>query len=319
MSETWYNELQGYHNDDTKMGIRGGSVMEIRVLRYFLETAREGSMTGASLKLHVTQPTLSKQIKELEEELGQKLFIRGNHNIHLTPEGEILYKRALDILEMVDLTASEFASMNEFNGGDIYIGCAESEGITLLAKAAKQLREEQDNLYFHLYSGNAETVCERLDKGLLDFAVVVQNIDLSKYSYLELPVKDTWGLIMRKDSPMGSKTKISVEDLMNLPLIVSRQGATSEMPEWLQKNYDRLNIIATYDLIFNASILVREGLGYVLGFDKLVNTGSESILCFRPIEPTITSPMRLIWRKEQRFSKAAELFLREVRHMLDYR
>lgn len=289
--------------------------MEIRVLRYFVETAREGSMTGASLKLHVTQPTLSKQIKELEVELGQKLFIRGNYRIHLTPEGEILYKRALDILEMVDLTALEFASMNEFNGGDIYIGCAESEGITLLAKAAKHLREEQDHLHFHLYSGNAETVCERLDKGLLDFAVVVQNIDLSRYSYLDLPVKDTWGLIIRKDSPMVSKARIPIEDLIGLPLIVSRQGATNEMPEWLQKNYGRLNIVATYDLIFNASILVREGLGYALGFDKLVNTGAESILCFRPIAPAITSPMRLIWRKEQRFSRAGELFLGEVKHI----
>lgn len=290
--------------------------MEIRVLRYFVEAAREGSMTGASLKLHVTQPTLSKQIKELEEELGQKLFIRGNYSIHLTPEGEVLYKRALDILEMVDLTTSEFASMNEFNGGDIYIGCAESDGITLLAKAAKHLQEEQDHLHFHLYSGNAETVCGRLDKGLLDFAVVVQNIDLSRYSYLDLPAKDTWGLIMRKDSPMVSRAKISIEDLIGLPLITSRQGATNEMPEWLQKNYGRLNIVATYDLIFNASILVREGLGYALGFDKLVSTGAESVLCFRPIEPTIISPMRLIWRKEQRFSRAAELFLDEVRHIL---
>jgi DNA-binding transcriptional LysR family regulator len=286
--------------------------MEIRVLRYFVEAAREESMTNAAVKLHVTQPTLSKQIKELEEELGQKLFIRGNYNIHLTPEREILYKRALDILEMVDLTASEFASMNEFNGGNLYLGCAESDGISLLAKAAKKLRTENENLHFHLYSGNAETVCERLDKGLLDFAVVVQNIDLSKYAYLDLPVKDTWGLIMRKDSPMVSKTEIPIEELANLPLIVSRQGATNEMPEWLQKNYERLNIVATYDLIFNASILVREGLGYALGFNKLVNTSSESILCFRPVTPAIISPMRLIWRKEQRFSRAAELFLKEI-------
>ena len=256
----------------------------------------------------VTQPTLSKQIKELEEEMGQKLFIRGNHSVHLTPEGEVLYKRALDILEMVDLTASEFAAMKKFNGGNIYIGCAESEGIALLAKAAKQLCEQQKNIHFHLYSGNAENVCGRLDKGLLDFGVVVQNIDLSRYSYLELPFEDTWGLIMRKDSPMASKAQISVEDLRCLPLIVSRQGATNEMPEWLQKNYDRLDIVATYDLIFNASILVREGLGYGLGFDKLVNTSADSVLCFRPIEPVISSPMRLIWRKEQRLPEQRSYF-----------
>jgi DNA-binding transcriptional LysR family regulator len=287
--------------------------MEIRVLRYFVEAAREESMTRAATKLHVTQPTLSKQIKELEEELGQKLFVRGNYKIHLTPEGEILYKRALDILDMVDRTESEFSAMNDFNGGSLYLGCAESDGISLLAKAAKKLRAKNENLHFHLYSGNAETVCERLDKGLLDFAVVVQNIDLSKYAYLDLPVMDTWGLLMRKDSPMVSKAEISMEELLDLPLIVSRQGATNEMPGWLQKNYDRLNIVATYDLIFNASILVREGLGYALGFDKLVNTGAESILCFRPITPAVTSPMRLIWRKEQHFSKAAELFWEEVK------
>ena len=291
--------------------------MELRVLRYFVEAAKEESMTSAARKLHVTQPTLSKQIKELEAELGQKLFVRGNYNIRLTPEGEILYKRALDILDMVDLTTLEFASMNEFNGGNLYLGCAESEGITLVAKAAKQLREKYENLHFHLYSGNAETVCERLDKGLLDFAVVVQNIDLSKYAYWDLPVTDTWGLIMRKDSPMVSKPAIAIEELIGLPLIVSRQGATNEMPQWLQKNYDRLEIVATYDLIFNASILVKEGIGYALGFDKLVHTGAESILCFRPIIPKITSPMRLIWRKEQRLSKAAELFLKEVKRICE--
>lgn len=291
--------------------------MELRVLRYFVEAAKEESMTHAALKLHVTQPTLSKQIKELEEELGQKLFVRGNYSIRLTPEGEILYKRARDILDMVDLTTSEFASMNEFNGGDLYLGCAESEGITLVAKAVKKLQEEYDHLHFHLYSGNAETVCERLDKGLLDFAVVVQNVDLSKYACLDLPFTDTWGLIMRKDSPMVSKKSIALEELIGLPLIVSKQGATNDMPEWLQKNYDRLHIVATYNLIFNASILVREGLGYALGFDKLLYTGAGSILCFRPIVPAMTSPMRLIWRKEQRFSKAAELFLNEIKSICE--
>lgn len=286
--------------------------MELRVLRYFAETAKEGSMTNAALKLHVTQPTLSKQIKDLEDELGQKLFVRGNYKLRMTAEGEILYKRAVDILDMVDMTVSEFSSMKDFNGGNLYLGCAESEGIALLAKAAKQLREEYGNLYFHLYSGNAETVCQRLDKGLLDFAFVVQNIDLSKYECLDLPVADKWGLIMRKDSPMVSKTSVTVEELTGLPLIVSRQGPTSEMPQWLKKNYSKLNIAATYDLIFNASVLVKEGLGYALGFDRLVNTGADSVLCFRPIEPEITSPMRMIWRKEQKFSKAAGIFLGKV-------
>ena len=290
--------------------------MELRVLRYFVEAAREKSMTNAAQKLHVTQPTLSKQIKELEEELGQKLFVRGNYHVYLTPEGEILYKRAQDILEMAEQTVLEFASMNDFNGGDIHLGCAESEGVSLLAKVAKELHDEYKNLHFHLYSGNAETVCARLDKGLLDFAVVVQNVDLSKYAYLDLNINDRWGLIMRKDSPIADKETIAVEDLTQIPLIVSRQGATDEMPQWLRRNYDRLNIVATYDLIFNASMLVQEGLGYALGLDKLINTSAESGLCFRPIYPVVTSPLRLIWRKEQCFSKAASFYLEKVRAIL---
>lgn len=289
--------------------------MELRVLKYFVEIAKVGSMTKASNNLHVTQPTLSKQIKELEEELNQKLFVRGNYNVKLTTEGEILYKRAIDILDMVEQTEAEFASMNEFNGGDIHIGCAESDGVALVAKACKQLQDEYTNVHFHLYSGNAQTVCERLDKGLLDFAVVVQNVDVSKYSCLDLNVSDTWGLIMRKDSHLVSKTSIALKDLKTLPLIVSRQGTTNEMPEWLRKNYSTLNIVATYDLIFNASILVKEGIGYALGLDKLVNTSSESILCFRPIDPIITSPLRLIWRNGQHFSKAASLYLEKMREL----
>lgn len=289
--------------------------MELRVLKYFVEIAKVGSMTKASNNLHVTQPTLSKQIKELEEELNQKLFVRGNYNVKLTTEGEILYKRAIDILDMVEQTESEFASMNEFNGGDIHIGCAESDGVALVAKACKQLQDEYTNVHFHLYSGNAQTVCERLDKGLLDFAVVVQNVDVSKYSCLDLNISDTWGLIMRKDSHLVSKTLIALKDLKTLPLIVSRQGTTNEMPEWLRKNYSTLNIVATYDLIFNASILVKEGVGYALGLDKLVNTSSESILCFRPIDPIITSPLRMIWRNGQHFSKAASLYLEKMREL----
>lgn len=289
--------------------------MELRVLRYFVETAREKSMTNAAQKLHVTQPTLSRQIKDLEDELGQKLFMRGNYHINLTPEGKILYNRALDILEMVDLTTMEFSAMHDFTGGDIHLGCAESDGVSLLAKAAKQLQNEYKNLHFHLYSGNAETVCERLDKGLLDFAVVVQNVDISKYAYLDLGVSDTWGLIMRKDSSLAEKKHILIEELTEIPLIVSRQGATNEMPEWLQKNYDRLTVIATYDLIFNASILVKEGLGYALGLDKLINTGEESPLCFRPVYPAISSPLRLIWRKDHQFSHAASLYLDKVKTM----
>ena len=290
--------------------------MELRVLRYFVACAKAQSMTRAAERLHITQPTLSRQLKELEEELGQKLFLRSNYSIHLTPEGEILYKRALDILDLADRTVAEFDAMQAFNGGDIYIGCAESEGISYIAKAFRCLQDRYPNLHIHLYSGNAERVMERLDKGLLDFAVIVQNIEMARYASLVLPSKDTWGLIMRKDSPLVSQKEIPVESLAGLPLIVSRQGATAEMPAWFQENYDRLSIVATYDLLYNASILVKEGVGYALGFDKLVNTGADSILCFRPLTPKIESPMYLLWNRTQVFSQAAALLLATMREAL---
>lgn len=289
--------------------------MELRVLRYFVESAKEENMTRAAERLHVTQPTLSRQLKELERELGQKLFTRSNYSIHLTPEGKILYKRALDILDMADKTLAEFDAMQDFNGGDIHIGCAESEGISHIAKAYRRLLTRYPNTHIHLYSGNAQRVTERLDKGLLDFAVVVQNIDISRYSSILLPSKDVWGLIMRKDSPLVALHEIPMEKLIGLPLIVSRQGATAEMPEWFKRNYERLTIVATYDLIYNASVLVKENIGYALGFDKLIDTSADSIFCFRPLTPRIESPMYLIWDHTQVFPKAASLLLEELQSM----
>ena len=179
--------------------------MEIRVLRYFLAIAREENMTRAAKYLHVTQPTLSKQIKQLEEEIGKKLFIRSNYSIKLTDEGLLLRKRAEDILSMVDKTMEEFQALDDITGGDIYIGAAESESFSYFATVAKDLQLQYPNVKFHLYSGNTEVIAERLDRGLLDFAIIVQEVDLSKYNYIKIPTSDTWGVIMRKDSPLAKK------------------------------------------------------------------------------------------------------------------
>lgn len=290
--------------------------MEIRVLRYFFEAAKEKNMTKAASNLHVSQPTLSRQLKLLEEELGQKLFIRSNYSIHLTDEGKILYKRCEDILSMVDKTQSEFKTMKELDGGNIYIGCAESQGISYVAKAAKELQTQYPKMQFHLYSGNADTTLERLDKGLLDFAIIVQELDISKYSHQEIPFKDMWGIIMKKDSPYAKKESIQLEELIDLPLIISRQGVTNEMPAWFKKNKEKLNIVATYDLLYNASLLVNEGIGYALAFDKLVNININSELCFRPISPIITSPMYIVWNPHQILSKPAELYLQKLKSII---
>ncbi|MBR7927396.1 LysR family transcriptional regulator [Aerococcaceae bacterium zg-ZUI334] len=286
--------------------------MEIRVLKYFVETANHKSMTKAAKKLHVTQPTLSKQLKDLEEELGQKLFTRSKYNTNLTPEGEILYKRALDILSIVDKTEAEFQSMNDFNGGDLHIGCAESYGITIIAETIKALMTKYPNVHFHLYSGNFQTVTEKLNNGLLDFAITVQNVDTSLYNTFTLPYKDQWGILMRRDSPFANQDTIKLSDLTKMPLIISRQGFSDEMPNELKNMQTNLTIIGTYDLLYNASLFVKQGLGYAFCFDKLVDTSSKSELVFVPVEPVISSPMRIIWPINQTLSKSTELFFDEL-------
>lgn len=286
--------------------------MEIRVLRYFLAIAREENMTRAAKYLHVTQPTLSKQIKQLEEEIGKKLFIRSSYSIKLTDEGLLLRKRAEDILSMVDKTMEEFQALDDITGGDIYIGAAESESFSYFATVAKDLQLQYPNVKFHLYSGNTEVIAERLDRGLLDFAIIVQEVDLSKYNYIKIPTSDTWGVIMRKDSPLAKKEYITIEDLIDLPLIVSRQGITEDYPKLFKEKLDQLHIVATFDLIYNASIMVKEGFGYALSFDKIVDTSENSELCFRVLKPELKTNMYIIWKKYQVFTPIAEKLLSKM-------
>lgn len=288
--------------------------MELRVLRYFLAVAREQNMTRAAEQLHVTQPTLSKQLKQLEEEVGKKLFTRSNYSIQLTEEGILLRKRAEDILNMVDKTMEEFLSLDDLTGGDIYIGAAESESFCYFATIAKNLQSKYPNVKFHLYSGNTEVIAERLDRGLLDFAIIVQEVDLSKYNYIKIPTSDTWGVIMRKDSPLANKEFIHVDELLGLPLLVSRQGLTEDYPKVFKEELDQMHIVATFDLIYNASIMVRKGFGYALSFDRLIDTSEESDLCFRPLLPELKTNMYIIWKKYQIFSPISEKLLLEMQN-----
>lgn len=287
--------------------------MEIRVLRYFLEVAREGSVTHAAERLHISQPTLSKQLKDLEAELGKKLFVRSSFSVRLTDEGMLLRKRAEDILDMVDKTTDEFKALGQIAGGDIRIGCAESDGIKHLARRLKAVKERHPGIRVHLYSGDTEDLAQRLDRGLLDFAVIAQAVDLSKYNYVELPGADIWGVIMRKDAPLAQREAICIDDLLELPLIVSRQGLREDIPRLFGEKADRLNVTATLNLAYNGSVLAREGLGYVLTFDKLVDTSRESQLCFRPLFPRLETRLYFIWKKYQVFSPAAEVLLNEMK------
>lgn len=291
--------------------------MEIRVLRYFLAVAREGNITAAANFLHLTQPTLSRQIKDLEGELGVQLLIRKSHNVSLTPDGMRLRKRAEEIVSMVDKTEAEFISAENTVSGDIYIGGGETRAVHEIAELIKELRESYPDIHFHLYSGNAADVTERLDKGLLDFGVLIQPANISKYNYINLHEKDIWGVIMRKDSPLAKKRHIKKEDLLDLPLICSRQAISShrtgnEFSDWFGEDFEKLNIVTTFNLVYNAAIMVDAGIGYAITLDHLADTSENSHLCFRPLAPKLESELNIIWKKYQVFSPAAELFLNKI-------
>ena len=288
--------------------------MEIRVLRYFLEIAREENMTRAAERLHVSQPSLSKQMKELEQELGKKLFRRGSASIHLTDEGMLLRKRAEDILAMVDKTTEEFKALDDVTGGDVYIGCAESSQIQYLADIIREFRERYPLLKYHILSGDTLQVAERLDRGLLDFAVIVEPPNLQKYNYIELPVADTWGVVMRKDCPLAKKGSVTVDDLTSYDLMASPQSLEADFPRWCGEKMDELNMVGTVNLFFNGTVFVKAGNCLLLTFDHLADTGSDSELCFRPLTPPLQSKMYIIWKRYQVFSPIAERLIDEIKN-----
>ena len=287
--------------------------MEIRVLRYFLEIARESSMSRAAETLHVSQPTLSKQMKELESELGKKLFHRGSTSVSLTDEGMLLRKRAEDILTMVDKTTSEFLELDNITGGEVHIGCAESHQIKYLAWVIKDFKEAYPRFRYHLTSGNTEQVVERLDRGLIDFAFIVEPPNLERYNHIEIPGTDIWGLAIRKDHPLAEKEEIVFADLIGIDLICSEQGMKFDIARWCGENADQLNLSGTINLCYNGGIFVEEGLGGMLTFDRLVNTDNDSNLCFRPLSPRLETKMYIIWKKYQVFTPIAELLLDELK------
>ncbi len=291
--------------------------MELRVLRYFLAVAREGSITGAANSLHLTQPTLSRQIRELEQELGCTLLLRKNHRVVLTSEGMLLRRRAEEIVAMADKTQAEFSTLENAVAGEIYLGGGETQAIRPIARILKELREDYPGIRYHLYSGNAADVTERLDKGLLDFGILIQPADLSKYDFLDLPSKDVWGVLLPKKDPLAKKDAFRREDLRNLPLICSRQAISSnqsgnEFADWFGTDFPALNIVTTFNLVYNAAMLVEAGVGYAITIDKLADTGPDSPLCFRPLSPRLESGLNLVWKKYQVFSPAAQLFLERL-------
>lgn len=284
--------------------------MDIRVLRYFLALANTETISGAAEFLHTTQPNLSRQLAELEKEVGRQLFIRGSRKITLTEEGMFLRKRAQEIVDLLDKTEQEFSSFDEILGGDIYIGGGESYTMRTVAKTIKSLQSDYPQIRYHLLSGYAYDVMDYLDKGLLDFGVLFEPVDLTKYDHIRLPLTDTWGLLMRKDHPLAECSSIRPEQLSEIPLLCSKQMlAENGLSGWLGYDCKKLNIVVTFNLINTPALLVEEGVGCAFSFENLINLSGDSNLCFRPLSPKLTSSVYVVWKKYQVFSKAAQKFL----------
>lgn len=314
--------------------------MELRVLKYFLAVAKAESFSKAAEQLFITQPTLSRQIMELEEELGVLLFHRKSDTgkiaesaeksetggtrgkkISLTEHGLLLKKRAEEILTLAERTKAEFDEPQNTVAGHVHIGGGETAAMSCIAQAVCELQKEYPNIIFHLYSGNADEIAEKLDSGLLDFGIFIEPASKEKYHYLSLPAEDVWGLIVRKDNPLARRKSIIPQDLENIPLIISRQSMVSNVfAGWYGKNFDSLHIAADYNLLYNASLLVKEGVGCALGLDKLVHTDTDSEesrgLVFIPLEPPLLAHLNIVWKKHGIFSKPAEKFLEKLRQLI---
>lgn len=288
--------------------------MDIKVLRYFYEAARLKSISKAGEYLHVSQSNISRQIKLLEEELGQKLFIRSNYRIELTDEGLILQKRCEDILDLVDKTVSEFGAMRGTVSGNLHIGCAETPAFRCISQCIKTLREKYPSIHCHVNTYLVSDIISMLDKGRLDFGLaVVWPPNPNIYDMIKLPVEDTWGLIVPADTQIATHETLTRESLYDVPIFSSPRVASDLLPLWFGNAWRDLNIVGTYNLVGNASYLVRDGIGCLLALDGLIDTSPGSGLCFRPFSPKIPSPCYFFWRKDAVLTKEASLFLQEMR------
>ena len=292
--------------------------MELRVLHYFLTVAREGNFSRAAEKLHLSQPTLSRQIKDMEDEYGKMLLIREPRRVLLTEDGELLRRRAEEILSLVEKTEGELLSNDRSISGDIRIGAGESVNFRLVMQVAKEIRNTYPDIRFHIISGDGETTLHRLDRGLIDFGYVYGDLDPTKYHQLSLPARDRWVVLMNNQDELAQKETIASADLHNRPLLLSRQTLSpsthgDELLDWLGKPLEELHIAGSYTLLYNASLMAREGLGCALAFENIINTKGSDI-CYRPLKPEIFAQPFIAWKKNQVFSKASQKFLEALKN-----
>ncbi len=291
--------------------------MDIKSLQYFLAVAREESITKAAAVLNMTQPPLSRQMSALEDELGKQLFIRGSKKITLTDDGLLLKKRAEEMVALMDKTVCELTSSEDNIAGDILIAAGETEKVSIIANIAKALTDKHPDIRYRLYSGDSDFVKDKLANGLVDFGLVIGIADIEKYDYIKLPASDRWGVIMSDTSELAKFDRINPAQLENKPLLLSHQeSANGEIMSWFHNSNIRPNLVATYNLAYNASVFVKNGFGYMLVLDNIINTTIGSGLVFRPITPPIKADMYIIWKKNQVFGRAAAAFLTEIKNSL---
>ncbi|MCR3761336.1 LysR family transcriptional regulator [Clostridium felsineum] len=284
--------------------------MELRVLRYFLTVAEEGNITKAAEILHITQPTLSRQLAQLEEELGISLFMRGKKQIILTEEGLLLQLKAKEIVELADNTERQFINLQMEVSGLISIGCVESVGTLILPELISSFVRKYPNVKFDIYTGYGDDIKEKIDRGLLDIGIVLEPIEISKYSFIRLPQKEVWGVLMRRDDVLSKKECISLEDIKNLPLIIPKRSVVkNEIENWFIEVTDKINVFATYNLISNVIPLVQKGLGYAICLKGALSLRDNSQTGFTPFIPKISTQSVVIWKKNYIFNSATSLFI----------
>ena len=291
--------------------------MELRVLRYFLAVAREESISRAADKLHITQPTLSRQLMELETELDTRLFDRSrqSRSVTLTKEGWRFLQRAEEIVELADRTAAEFRPEPDALEGDLYIGLPETVSMQFIIHTFRRLREKYPRLRYHLQDGNEHDVSEQLNSGLLDFGVFVGQADVSQFDALQFPIPEHWGLVLHRDHPLARKNSIAPEDFIGLPLVMSQQElGHDKFSNWLGFGKDKLSIVVTFNLAYNAFLMAQEQIGCVLCLEPPDRIRDP--LCFRPLSPALDAHLYLVWKKHRQFSRPAKLFLEEFRQVL---
>ena len=281
--------------------------MEIRVLRYFLMTAREENITRAAELLHITQPTLSRQLMQLEEELGTKLFERSSHSIRLTEDGMLLRRRAQELVQLADSVEKEFRHSKEEMSGTISIGSGETGSMQELAEIIRDFQEKYPLVQYDLYTATADEIKERIDKGLLDIGLLTEPVDIMKYSFIRMKRKEKWGILVRRDSKLAEKTSIGPSDLLDVPVFLAHRALVkNEIEGWFGDYYDQVQIAGTYNLINNAAVMVRNHIGVAFCF-QLQSQFDD--LTYIPIEPQIETGAVIVWKKAQIVSRTTHQFI----------